>query len=131
MLSCLVMHRRYFPRLGANGPAYPCRCKGRVRACVIYRCGTTNARALTGEKGDSRLPTPLAQDRWKFWMQISRHETEGHLHGFALETAVAQVAGKGYYMFVGSIRLLETRTVARSATPKCQSMFHVPSAGSH
>ena len=77
------MHRRYFPQLASNGPAGVCTYKGRVSVCVcrslgyqmpfqrlyIYRCGTTNACALTGKKGDPRLPAPLAPDRWQFWMQ--------------------------------------------------------------
>jgi hypothetical protein len=89
-----------------------------VQRLYIYRCGTTNACALTGEKGDPRLPAPLAHDRWQFWMQTSRHQIEDGLLGFSLETAVTQIAARGYYLFTGSIRLLETRAVARAATPQ-------------
>ena len=53
----------------------------------IYRCGATNVCALTGEKGDARLPTPLASDRWQFWMQISL-QTDSGIYGFGLETAL-------------------------------------------
>jgi hypothetical protein len=88
-----------------------------VQRFYIYRCGTTNACAVTSEKGDSRLPAPLAHDRWKFWMQTSRHQIEDNLHGFALQTAVTQIAAKGCYLFAGSIKLLETRAVTRSVTP--------------
>ena len=97
-----------------------------VQRLYIYRCGTTNACALTGEKGDSRLPAPLAPDRWQFWMQTSRHQTEDRLHGFALETAVTQIAAKGDYLFTGSIRLLDARVVTRSN--KGQSMSDGPFA---
>jgi hypothetical protein len=71
----------------------------------IYRCGATNVCALTGEKGDARLPTPLASDRWQFWMQISL-QTDSGIYGFGPETALAQITGKGFYLFTGSIKLL-------------------------
>ena len=126
------MHRRYFPQLASNGPAGVCTYKGRVSVCVcrslgyqmpfqrlyIYRCGTTNACALTGEKGDPRLPAPLAPDRWQFWMQSGWHQTYNAVYGFALETAEPQIAAKGYYLFTGSTRLLETRSMARPAIPQ-------------
>ena len=84
----------------------------------IYRCGTTNACALTGEKGEPRLPAPLAPDRWQFWMQTSPHETDDALYGFALETAMTQMAARGYYLFTGSIRLLEMQSIARPVIPQ-------------
>ena len=71
----------------------------------IYRCGATNACALTGEKGDARLPARLASDRWQFWMQISLPD-RGGIYGFGMETALTQIAGKGFYLFTGSIKLL-------------------------
>ena len=83
-----------------------------VERLYIYRCGATNACALTAEKGDPRLPAPLARDHWQFWMQTSRHQTEDRLHGFALETAETQIAARGYYLFTGSTKLLATRVVA-------------------
>lgn len=86
-----------------------------VERLYIYRRGTTNACALTGEKGDPRLPVPLAPDRWQFWMQTSRHSTEDGLHGFAMETAVTQIAARGYYLFTGSARLLATRVTPPAA----------------
>jgi hypothetical protein len=89
-----------------------------VERLYIYRRGATNACALTGEKGDPRLPAPLAPDRWQFWMQTSRHPIEEGLHGFAMETAVTQIDARGYYLFTGSAQLLATRVVARAATPK-------------
>jgi hypothetical protein len=64
-------------------------------------------------------------------MQTSRHQTEDGLHGFALETAVTQIAAKGYYLFAGSIKLLETRAVARSATPQVSINVMPHSPGSH
>jgi hypothetical protein len=126
-----VMHRGYFPQLASQGPGCACRYKGRVSVCVcrslgtsmpverlyIYRFGATNACAITGEKDDPRLPTPLAHDRWQFWMQTSRHQIEDGLYGFGLETAVTQIAARGYYLFTGSIKLLDARVAAQSPTP--------------
>ena len=94
----------------------------------IYRCGTTNACALTGEKGDPRLPAPLAPDRWQFWMQTGCHQTDNALYGFALETAQAQIAARACYLFAGSTRLLETRNVARPAKPQLSIMSDAPFA---
>ena len=82
----------------------------------IYRRGATNACALTGEKNDPRLPAPLPPDRWQFWMQISCHQAEEDLLGFAMVTALTQVAARGYYLFTGSARLLAPRV--RAATPQ-------------
>ena len=86
-----------------------------VERLYIYRRGRTNACALTGEKSDQRLPAPLAPDRWQFWMQTSRDQTEDGLYGFGLETAVTQVAAKGYYLFTGSTRLLDGHVAATPA----------------
>ena len=99
-----------------------------VERLYIYRRGATNACALTGEKGDYRLPAPLAPDRWQFWMQTSRHPTENGLHGFAMETAATQIDARGYYLFTGSDRLLAIRVVARSATPQASNIApaHTP-----
>ena len=51
-----------------------------------------------------------------------------NLRGFALngeaaradrmETAVTQIAARGYYLFTGSARLLATRVSARAAAPQ-------------
>lgn len=89
-----------------------------VQRFYIYCYGATNACALTGEKGDLRLPSPLARDRWQFWMQTGCHQTEEGLYGFAMETAVTQVAAMGYYLFTGSPRLLATRHVELATTPQ-------------
>jgi hypothetical protein len=89
-----------------------------VQRFYIYRCGATNARALTGDKSDLRLPAPLAHDHWQFWMQTSCHQTEEGLHGFGMETAVTQITARGYYLFAGSPRLLATRHVERATTPQ-------------
>ena len=85
-----------------------------VERLYIYRRASTNACALTGEKGDTRLPAPLAPDRWQFWMQTSRYPIEDGLHGFAMETAVTQIDARGFYLFTGSDRLLGTRVAARA-----------------
>ena len=99
-----------------------------VERLYIYRCGTTNACALTAEKGGSRLPAPLAAGHWQFWMQTSCHQTEDRLDGFALETAQTQIAARGYYLFTGSTKLLATRHVARCAIPQLSIMSDVPPA---
>jgi hypothetical protein len=78
-----------------------------VQRLYIYRCGTTTACALTGEKDEPRLPTLLAPHRWHFWMQTSRDQTEDGQYGFGQETAVSQITAKGYYVFTGSTKLLE------------------------
>ena len=75
----------------------------------VYRCGATNAWALTGEKGDPRLPAPLATDQWRFWMQISCHQIENGVFAFALKTVATQVAAKGYYLFTHSITPRDAR----------------------
>jgi hypothetical protein len=100
-----------------------------LQRLYIYRCGTTNACALIGEKGDPRLPAPLAPDRWQFWMQTGGQQTDNALYGlygFTLETAQAQIAARGYYLFTGSTRLLETRSVARPAKPQLSIMSDAP-----
>ena len=94
----------------------------------IYRCGTTNACALTGEKGEPRLPAPLAPQRWQFWMQTSSGQTDDALYGFALDTAMTQIAAAGFYLFTGSSRLLETRSVARPAIPRLPILSDAPLA---
>ena len=78
-----------------------------VQRLYIYRYGATNACALTGKKGEPRLPAPLASDRWQFWMQTSSHQTDNGVYGFALESAAPQIAARGYYLFTGSNRLLD------------------------
>ena len=89
-----------------------------VERLYIYRRGETNACALTAEKGDPRLPAPLAPDRWQFWLQTSRYPIEDGLHGFAMESAVTQIDARGYYLFTGSPRLFATRVVTRAPTPQ-------------
>jgi len=72
----------------------------------IYRSGTTDACALTSEKGDSRLPPAAAPDRWKFWMQTGRLQAEDEEYGFKLKVALKEIAAKGYSLFTGSPKLL-------------------------
>ena len=84
----------------------------------IYRCGATNVCALTGEKGNSRLPAPLAPDRWQFWMQTSCNPTEDGLHGFAMEAAVTQIAARGYYLFCADRALDKGEILPRKGQAK-------------
>jgi len=61
-------------------------------------------------------------------MQTGCHQTDNALYGFALETAMTQIAARGYYLFTGSTKLLETRSVARPAIPKLSIISDVPFA---
>src|SRR5215207_2113290 len=85
-----------------------------VERFYIYRSGKTNACALTREKSDSRLPP----NGWRFWRQTSGHQSEDGRYGFNWEVAVTEIAAKGYYLFTGSMRLLDGCVAAQSATPK-------------
>ena len=38
----------------------------------IYRCGKTDACAVTATKGEPRLPRSLCPTKWQFWMQVRR-----------------------------------------------------------
>jgi hypothetical protein len=80
----------------------------------IYRSAASNACALTREKDDSRLPP----NGWHFWMQASGHQSEDGLYGFAWKTAEAAIAARGFYLFTGSIRLLDGPVPARPETPE-------------
>lgn len=59
-------------------------------------------------------------------MQTGCQQTDNAPYDFALETAMTQIAARGYYLFTGSTRLLEARTVARPAIPKLSSISDVP-----
>jgi len=83
----------------------------------IYRCGATNAWALTGEKDDPRLPAPLATDQWRFWMQISCHQIENGVFAVALKTVATQIAAKGYYLFTHSITPPDARAGPDAGSP--------------
>jgi hypothetical protein len=80
----------------------------------IYRSGKTKDCALTREKSDSRLPP----NGWQFWIQTSGHQSEDGRYGFNWEEAVREIAAKGYYLFTGSMRLLDGCVAAQSAIPK-------------
>lgn len=76
-----------------------------VERFYIYRSGDTNACALTHEKSASKLPP----NGWKFWMQATRHQSEDGQYGFNWEAAVNEIATKGFFLFMGSNRLLGAR----------------------
>jgi hypothetical protein len=84
-----------------------------VERLYIYRSGKSNACALTREKNDPRLPP----NGWRFWMQAGHHQCEDDQYGFAWEAAVTGINAKGYYIFTGSIRLLEGHATVRSKAP--------------
>jgi hypothetical protein len=72
----------------------------------VYRSGSTDVCALTRKKGDTRLPLAVAPDRWQFWMQTGRIQTEDGQYGFNLEAALKEIAAKGYSLFTGTPKLL-------------------------
>ena len=88
-----------------------------VKRLYVCRCGTTNAFALTGAKDDPRLPAPVAPERWQFWMESSDDHTEDGLYGFTLKVAETQIATTGYYLFTGSMKLLDARVGAAASWP--------------
>jgi len=80
----------------------------------IYRSGATENFALTGAKGDPRLPPAVAPDCWRFWMQIGPLQAQDNVYGFGIEDAVHGIATMGYYLFTGSRVLQSERPLARS-----------------
>lgn len=80
----------------------------------IYRSGTTENFALTGAKGEPRLPAAVAPDCWRFWMQIGPLQAQDNLYGFGIEDAVHGITTMGYYLFTGSTVLLGERPLAGS-----------------
>jgi len=83
----------------------------------IYRSGATDNFALTGAKGDPRLPPAIAPDCWRFWMQIGPLQAHDNLYGFGIEDAVNGISTKGYHLFTGSPVLLSERALASSNPP--------------
>ena len=51
-------------------------------------------------------------------MQTTGHQSEDGRYGFNWEEAVREIAAKGYYLFTGSIKLLDGPLTARSATQR-------------
>jgi hypothetical protein len=84
------------------------------RRIYIYRSGTTSKCALTGAKGDPRLPPPAAPDRWQFWMQIGPLQPEHRQYGFDVWAAVKEITANGYHLVTGSQTLLRKRPLAPS-----------------
>ena len=84
------------------------------RRIYIYRSGATSNCALTGTKGDQRLPPSAAGDRWHFWMQIGPLQPEAQGIRFNVWAAVKEITANGYHLFTGSQTLLRKRPLARS-----------------
>jgi hypothetical protein len=82
-----------------------------IERFYVHRSGKTNACVLTREKSDTCLPP----NGWRFWMQVTRHQSEDSRYGFSWEAAVSEIATKGYYLFTGSSKLLGARVPAPSA----------------
>ena len=72
----------------------------------IYRCGKTDACAVTATKDEPRLARSLCPTRWQFWMQVTRHQFEEGRSGFTFDSAIAEINAKGYFLFTGSPKLL-------------------------
>jgi hypothetical protein len=53
----------------------------------IYRCGKTDACAVTATKDEPRLARSLCPTRWQFWMQVTRHQFEDGRSGFTFDAA--------------------------------------------
>src|SRR5262245_12046839 len=83
------------------------------RSGATSNCALTGA-ALTGAKGDPRLPPPAAGDRWHFWMQIGPLQPEHREYGFNVWAAVKEITANGYHLSTGSQTLLRKRPLARS-----------------
>jgi hypothetical protein len=83
------------------------------RRIYIYRSGATSDCALTGAKGDPRLPPPAGPDRWHFWMQIGPLQPEHRDYGFNVWAAVKEITTNGYHLFTASQTLLRKRPLAR------------------
>jgi hypothetical protein len=74
----------------------------------IYRCGKSDSCAVTAIKNDARLLRSLCPTNWQFWMQITRHQVEDGCSGFTFEAAIAEIKAKGYFLFTGSPKLLDS-----------------------
>ena len=74
----------------------------------IYRCGKTDACAVTATKDEPRLARSLCSTGWQFWMQVMRHQFEDGLSGFTFDAAIAEISAKGYFLFTGSPKLLSS-----------------------
>ena len=108
-----------------------CARKGYVSVCVCMSRGCQHARQTSlhlplrhdhslrpyRQEGGGRLPAPLAPDRWQFWMETSDHHTEDGLYGFTLKIAEPQIADRGYYLFTGSMKLLDARVGVAVSRP--------------
>jgi hypothetical protein len=49
-------------------------------------------------------------------MQVTRDQSDDGRYGFNWDAAVSEIAGKEYYLFTGSSKLLDARLAARSTT---------------
>ena len=72
----------------------------------IHRCGMTDLCAISAVKNESRLPAASCPDTWKFWLQVTRNQTEDGRFGFVFSIAVAKIALDGFFVFTGSPKLL-------------------------
>ena len=84
----------------------------------IYRCGNTDACAVTATKDEPRLARSLCQTRWQFWMQVTRHQFEDGRSGFTFDAR--------------SLRSTPKATFSSRVRPSCLvSLLPAPLAKGH
>ena len=81
----------------------------------IHRCGETDSCALTGAKDEPRLPRIACPTRWRFWMQVTRHQVEDGRYGFVFDAAIPKIHAEGYFLFTGAPKLLGRRIAMPSS----------------
>ena len=71
----------------------------------IYRCGATDACALTAVKNEPRLRAPPSAP-WQFWMQVTRNQVADASIGFGFDAAIKKIQSDGFFLFTGTVKLL-------------------------
>jgi hypothetical protein len=71
----------------------------------IYRCGDTDACAVTAVKNEPRLSAQPSAP-WRFWMQVTRYQVADASHGFGFDAAISKILSDGFFLFTGTAKLL-------------------------
>ena len=71
----------------------------------IYRCGDTDACAVTAVKNEPRLSAQPSAP-WRFWMQITRHQVVGACYSLGSDAAIRKIQSGGFFFFTGTVKLL-------------------------
>lgn len=72
----------------------------------IHRRGGTTSCALAADKAGLQLPQTGDAPAWQFWMTVTRFQVEDARLGFVFEEAATGVKASGFFLFVGSPKLL-------------------------